>query len=183
MGKIILVTGGARSGKSSYALERAETLSFKRLFLATCPNIDAGEDSEMTERVRRHQEERQGRGWVTIESETELAGVFSDQGSGFDVVLLDCITLWVNNVLFSQENQGSEVTDQTIGALCKQWLGAAEKFPGTVIIVTNEVGLGIVPDNALARKYRDLVGTCNQLIGKIADEVVLVSCGIPLTIK
>ena len=179
MAKIILVTGGARSGKSSYALERAESLSTSRLFVATCPKIDP----EMSERVRRHQQERHGRGWTTIESETDLAAVFSEQAEGFDVVLIDCLTLWVNNLLFAAEGQGTEVDDYSIGALCREWLETARHFAGTVICVTNEVGLGIVPDNALARKYRDLVGTCNQTIGRKADEVILVSCGIPLALK
>jgi adenosylcobinamide kinase/adenosylcobinamide-phosphate guanylyltransferase len=178
MAKIILITGGARSGKSSYALQRAESLSTKRLFVATCPKVD----SEMSDRVRRHQDERRGRGWITVESETDLCSVFLKQSQGFEVVLLDCITLWVNNILFTEEADGAPVDDRRIGALSNAWLDATEQFPGTVICVTNEVGLGIVPDNALARRYRDLVGTCNQLIGKRAGEVVLVSCGIPLSL-
>lgn len=179
MAKIILVTGGARSGKSSYALQRAESVSTRRLFVATCPKID----SEMSERVRRHQQERDGRGWVTIESETDLAAIFTNQVAGYEVVLIDCLTLWINNVLFSAEGQGMGIDDQRIGTLCQEWLEAAAHFSGTVICVTNEVGLGIVPDNTLARKYRDLVGTCNQTVGKAADEVILVTCGIPLHIK
>lgn len=179
MAKIILVTGGARSGKSSYALERAESLSTQRLFVATCPKVDP----EMSERVRRHQQERHGRGWVTIESETDLSTVFSKRAEGFGVVLIDCITLWVNNILFTAEERGTNVDDHLIGALCREWLEAARNFAGTVICVTNEVGLGIVPDNALARTYRDLVGTCNQTIGRKANEVILVSCGIPLVLK
>lgn len=179
MAKIILVTGGARSGKSSYALERAESLSTKRLFVATCPKVD----SEMSERVRRHQEERSGRGWVTIETKTDLSAVFLKNKDCFDVVLLDCITLWVNNILFTAGGRGTEIDDHRIGVLCNEWLEAARRFAGTVICVTNEVGLGIVPDNALARKYRDLVGTCNQLIGRNANEVILVSCGVPFTLK
>lgn len=179
MAKIILITGGARSGKSSYALKRAESLSSKRLFVATCPKIDV----EMSERVRRHQDERRGRGWVTLENETKLSDVFLQQTEGFDVVLIDCVTLWVNNILFTNAGQGQTVDDQRIGELCREWLDATSRFAGTVICVTNEVGLGIVPDNALARRYRDLVGTCNQLLGKEAEEVILVSCGIPLRIK
>jgi adenosylcobinamide kinase/adenosylcobinamide-phosphate guanylyltransferase len=78
---------------------------------------------------------------------------------------------------------GKEVDDQLIGTLCREWLDRSEDYSGTVIIVTNEVGLGIVPDNKTARLYRDLVGTCNQIIGKRANEAVLVSCGIPLYLK
>jgi adenosylcobinamide kinase / adenosylcobinamide-phosphate guanylyltransferase len=179
MTKLILITGGARSGKSSYALELAETLGEKRLFVATCPNLD----SEMTERVRRHKEERQGRGWKTIECEMDLGALFPEHVAEFDVVLVDCITLWVNNVLYNHELSGVVIDDRLIGQLCRNWLNKTSSFTGTVICVTNEVGLGIVPDNALARKYRDLVGTCNQILGKAADEVILVSCGIPLHLK
>jgi len=178
MAKIILISGGARSGKSSHALELAESLSTKRLFVATCPKID----EEMAKRVERHQRERKGRGWVTIECEKDLADVFYHKSKGFDVVLVDCITLWVNNILFSES--GNEVIDDNaIALLCNQWLEAARQCSGTVICVTNEVGLGIVPDNALARRYRDLVGTCNQLIGRKASDVILVSCGIPFYLK
>jgi adenosylcobinamide kinase/adenosylcobinamide-phosphate guanylyltransferase len=179
MARLILITGGARSGKSSHALEIAENFGGKRLFVATCPSIDG----EMTERVRRHKEERQGRGWTTVECETELATLFPAQARGFDVVLLDCVTLWVNNILYKHDRSWVAIDDRLIGQLCREWLDKTAHYPGTVVCVTNEVGLGIVPDNALARKYRDLVGTCNQIIGKKADEVILVSCGIPLYLK
>ncbi len=179
MARLILITGGARSGKSSYALELAENLGGKRLFVATCPSID----QEMTERVRRHKEERQGRGWTTVECETELATLFPTQVNEYDVVLLDCVTLWVNNILYTHDRSGSAIDDSLIGQLCREWLDKTAHYPGTIVCVTNEVGLGIVPDNALARKYRDLVGTCNQIIGKKANEVILISCGIPLYLK
>ncbi|BCL60833.1 adenosylcobinamide kinase/adenosylcobinamide phosphate guanyltransferase [Desulfomarina profundi] len=177
MAELILITGGARSGKSSYALEVSEKKSHSRIFIATCPSID----QEMSDRVTRHREERQGRGWQTIEEEIELAALFPEKVQDAGVVLIDCVTLWVNNILY---NYGEEkVDDFVIKNLCLKWLLAMENFPGTVICVTNEVGLGVVPENRLARKYRDLVGTCNQLIGRKADEVVLVSCGVPLKIK
>jgi len=179
MARLILITGGARSGKSSHALELAETLGRKRLFVATCPSIDG----EMTERVRRHKEERRGRGWTTVECETELGTLFPAQVSGFDVVLLDCVTLWVNNILYNHDFSRIAIDDQIIGQLCREWLDKTANYFGTIICVTNEVGLGIVPDNALARKYRDLVGTCNQIIAGKADEVIFVSCGIPLHLK
>ncbi len=179
MSKLILITGGARSGKSSYALELAESLSEKRLFVATCPTIDP----EMSERVRRHQEEREGRGWQTIETELNLKDLLLNIGTKYDVILIDCITLWVNNLLFDAEKKGLFVTDQIVADLCRQWLDTIRNQQSVVICVTNEVGLGIVPDNRLARKYRDLVGTANQIIGKAADDVALVSCGIPLYIK
>jgi len=179
MSKLILITGGARSGKSSYALELAEALSEKRLFVATCPTIDP----EMSERVRRHQEEREGRGWQTIETELDLKGLLSNMGTKYDVILIDCITLWVNNLLFDAEKKDVLVSDQIVGDFCREWIETVRNQQSVVICVTNEVGLGIVPENPLARKYRDLVGTANQILGKAADDVTLVSCGIPLYIK
>jgi adenosylcobinamide kinase/adenosylcobinamide-phosphate guanylyltransferase len=177
MARLILVTGGARSGKSSYALNVAEKISRKKLFIATCPKLD----SEISERIRRHTEERKGRGWETIEETINLDHLFPRRVQDMEVVLIDCITLWVSNILYmlGEEN----VDDCKIEELCSRWLKKMTEYQGTVICVTNEVGLGIVPDNPLARKYRDLVGTCNQLLGKKADEVILVSCGIPLSIK
>lgn len=179
MARLILITGGSRSGKSSFALTLAEAVSPKRLFVATCPTIDR----EMSDRVTRHRQERRGRGWATVERPLDLAALFADGVAGFDVILIDCITLWVNNILFAAPDNGTGVDDFLIGRLCEEWLLPIENYHGTVICVTNEVGLGIVPDNGLARKYRDLVGTCNQIIGKKADEVILVSCGIPLYLK
>jgi len=177
MARLILITGGARSGKSSYALSVAEKISEKRIFIATCPHLD----SEMSVRIKRHTEERRGRGWQTIEEEIQLDHLFPRRVKGMDVILIDCITLWVNNILytFGEEN----VDDCRIKELCSLWLEKMTEYQGTVICVTNEVGMGVVPENSLARKYRDLVGTCNQLLGRMADEVILVSCGIPLSIK
>jgi len=177
MAKMILITGGARSGKSAYALSIAEEISDKRIFIATCPYLD----SEMSERVRRHTEERRGRGWKTIEEEVELAALFPKRVEAMDVVLIDCITLWINNILYRSAEEN--VDDSTIEKQCSLLIDKISEYPGVVICVTNEVGMGIVPGNKLARKYRDLVGTCNQVLGKSADEVILVSCGIPLSIK
>lgn len=179
MSKLILITGGARSGKSAYALELAESLGSKRLFVATCPSIDP----EMDDRIRRHKEERKGRGWDSVEHELELAELLIDHSDSYDVILIDCVTLWVNNLMFAHEQQGGGINDQIVRDLCVDWLAKARKTTKTVIIVTNEVGLGIVPENKLARLYRDLVGTANQTIGKAADEVVSVTCGIPHYIK
>lgn len=179
MARLILITGGARSGKSGHALALAETVGSRRLFVATCPSVD----HELAERVRRHQQERRGRGWITVETETDLGDLFPRPAGEFDVVLIDCITLWVNNILFRHQRSGTVVDDRLIGQLCRQWLAKIESYPGTVVCVTNEVGQGIVPDNPLARTYRDLVGTCNQIIGIKADAVLFVSCGIPLYLK
>ncbi len=178
MGSLIIVTGGARSGKSAYALQRGEQIAGTRHFLATCPVTDA----EMSLRIDRHRRERQGRGWRSIEEETDLAGriaAIEDPGP----VLIDCLTLWLNNLLYRAESRRASFDEKDVAGECQRLLLAVAGHRGTVICVTNEVGMGIVPDNPLARHYRDLVGCCNRLLAAAADEVVLVSCGIPLFLK
>jgi adenosylcobinamide kinase/adenosylcobinamide-phosphate guanylyltransferase len=178
MGRLILVTGGARSGKSTYALERAEEISQDRSFLATCPVLDG----EMRQRIEKHRREREGRGWRCCEEEISIAARIAEIAT-VGVVLVDCLTLWINNLLFAAEEAGEVFAEAEIRSNVDSLLAAIGAYPGTVILVTNEVGMGIVPDNALARHYRDLVGTCNRLIAAAADEVVLVSCGLSLFLK
>lgn len=177
MAKIILITGGARSGKSRHAQAMAETLPGPRLFVATSPVID----DEMHQRIARHQTDRQGQGWRTVEEELRPAAALAGNPEAA-VVLLDCLTLWISNLLFAAE-EPEYFTEAMIAELAAELLAAARHHPGTVFIVTNEVGLGIVPENPLARRYRDLVGRCNQTIAAGADRVDLVTCGIPLTLK
>ena len=107
MAKLILITGGARSGKSAFVLEKAEKISNKKLFIATCPKID----SEMTQRVCRHQKERAGRGWETLEIETDLVSIFPEKSKKMDVVLIDCMTLWINNILHQAGKKNKLVDD------------------------------------------------------------------------
>ena len=177
MASLILITGGARSGKSGYALDRAERCGGKRTFIATSPVTDP----EMAERIGHHQEERRGRGWRLIEEQTDLPRAIAGAGPG--VILIDCLTLWVNNLLYRAERQGEALTDTAMNAHCDQLLAACQQRGGTVFFVTNEVGMGIVPDNALARHYRDLIGRANRLLATAANEVVFVCCGIPMFIK
>ncbi len=178
MSKFILVTGGARSGKSDYAQARAEAIPGRHYFLATCPVMD----SEMESRIARHRTGRDTTVWQTIEEEFNPAGVLKSLPH-VSICLLDCLTLWINNLMYSSEisNECFDEDAMTIKAeeLCKE----AKQFSGTLICVTNEVGLGIVPDNRKARLYRDLVGKSNRIIAAAADEVILVSCGIAITLK
>ncbi len=178
MGRLILVTGGARSGKSDYALQLAQSLPGPRCFIATCPVVD----SEMDERIARHREDRAGAEWQTVEEQTDIAAVLLAHQDD-PVCLIDCLTLWVNNILYHGEQSRNMLSD---AELCRQsglLIQAAGIHHGTVICVTNEVGMGIVPDNPSARLYRDLVGRCNRMMAAAASEVYLVSCGIPLRLK
>ena len=178
MARIILVTGGGRSGKSAYALKRAGEIGDSKAFVATCPKLD----EEMRQRVLKHQEARREKGWKTIEESTNLAGVLGG-AKECGVLLIDCLTLWINNLLYEAEQTGRQIDEGDIAELSEELLNACADRSGTVIFVTNEAGSGIVPDNALARKFRDLAGRCNQIVAAGADEVVLMVCGIPVPLK
>ena len=174
MAVIALITGGCRSGKSRYALERGESVEAgSRTFIATCPRVDA----EMSERIRRHQREREGRGWQTVEEQTDLVRALRDTDA--PIVVVDCLSLWVNNLMYAD----GETDEDSVADRCERFLEACGGREGTVLAVTNEVGLGVVPDNALARRYRDLLGRCNQTVAAGADEVVFMVSGIPNRIK
>ncbi|MDD5350890.1 MAG: bifunctional adenosylcobinamide kinase/adenosylcobinamide-phosphate guanylyltransferase [Chthoniobacteraceae bacterium] len=178
MSKLILVTGGSRSGKSAFAQTMAEALPGPRAFVATCPVIDP----EMGDRIRRHQEARAGRDWRTVEEPLDLAAAFR-RARGEPVVLVDCLTLWINNVLYEAEQRSALVSEADIAERCGPVIRAARAHGGTILFVTNEVGLGLVPETPLGRRFRDLAGRANQILGAACDEVFLVVCGQPLRIK
>lgn len=176
--RMVLVTGGCRSGKSAFAQRLAEEAGEKRIYLATCPVLDG----EMAERVARHREERRGRGWETVEEEVELAraiGVVDPAA----VVLVDCLTLWINNLLYRREQEGRLPDEDEFAGLAGEFSRACGGRTGTTVVVTNEVGWGIVPENPLARRFRDLAGRVNQVVAAAADEVHLLACGQPIRIK
>lgn len=178
MGDIILITGGSRSGKSALAQKRAEELPGPRAYVATCPVIDP----EMEARIRKHREARHGKGWETIEETVDLAGVIRRAGE-CRLLLVDCLTLWINNLLYEAERRGERFTEETAAERCRELIAAATAFPGTVIFVTNELGMGIIPENETARRFRDVAGRCNQEIAAAAQTVTLVVSGIPLELK
>lgn len=169
---LTLVTGGARSGKSAYAQRLAAADGRPVLFVATA---EAG-DEDMRQRIERHRAGRPAE-WQTIEEPLSVAAALRAQlgdGPPSAVVLLDCVTLLVSNLLLAKRPVQPE-----IGALLK-W---QQLSGGRLIAVTNEVGLGIVPDNELARRYRDELGNANQSLAAQASEVVLLVAGLPLAIK
>lgn len=166
---IILITGGARSGKSTEAERRALALSDHPTYLATAE----ARDGEMKDRIRRHQE-RRGNNWRTIEEPVHL-GQLDCTGK---VVLLDCLTLWTTNVFFMMREDIDKALD-----FLKEEFARLVNHPATYIVVTNEVGMGGVSDNAMMRKYTDLQGWVNQHIAQQADEVIFMVSGIPLKVK
>lgn len=174
MSNITFVLGGCRSGKSRYALEAAQSFAAgRRIFIATAVAFD----DEMRERVARHRAER-GKEWVTIEAPLQLPEAIETQASQTgNVVLVDCLTFWVNNLLL--ESAESEEAQMKIPQLVEAL--ASARCP--VILVSNEVGAGIVPENRLARSFRDLVGNMNQAVAACATEVVWVVAGIPVPVK
>ena len=173
MNKKVLVIGGCRSGKSSHALQLAEKLAVnEKIFIATC----APQDDEMRQRVAKHQQNRD-QSWKTIEAPLHLPQAIVDNARPEGVVLVDCLTLWINNLLM--ENESPPSTEGQISRL----VHALQSVAGAVILVSNEVGTGIVPENKLARAYRDLVGSMNQAVANQVDRVVWVMAGIAVTIK
>ncbi len=178
MGRLILVTGGCRSGKSAYALNRAEAFGSRRAFVATCPPLD----EEMAGRIERHRSEREARDWRTEEEPIEIAATIA-RLSDFDVVLIDCLTLWVNNIFHEADRKGETPSEDDVRRAAEDLANAARMFTGTIVAVTNEIGMGVVPDNPAARLFRDCLGRCNQVMAGAADEVTLVVSGIPLTLK
>ncbi|MDB5406826.1 MAG: Adenosylcobinamide kinase [Rhodospirillales bacterium] len=170
--RVTLVLGGARSGKSRYA----ETLIARAARRATYVATATVEDSEMAERIRHHRERRAAGtlAWETVEAPRDLAGALEELARPDRPVLVDCLTLWLSNALLAEADLAAE----TAGLL-----RSLADVAGPVVLVANEVGFGIVPDNALARRFRDAAGRLNQEIAALADRVVLVAAGLPLVLK
>ncbi|GAA0310032.1 bifunctional adenosylcobinamide kinase/adenosylcobinamide-phosphate guanylyltransferase [Rhodovulum strictum] len=168
MGHVILVTGGARSGKSSHAEARVAALPGERVYIATA----RPEDDEMRARIAHHIA-RRGPGWLTLEEPFDLAGAL-DRTDGRGPRLVDCLTLWLANLMFADRDWSPEA-DLLIAALARQ--------NSPVVLVSNEVGMGIVPENALARAFRDAQGWLNQRVAAMANEVEFVVAGLPLRLK
>jgi len=169
--KIVLVLGGARSGKSSYAQKLAEQDWQHPLYLAPAEALDP----EMVKRVKLHREQR-GPKWGCVEEPLDLARVILGTTPKRDVILLDCATLWLTNVLLKEGEAAIQPRQQEL-------IDAMRASPCDIIIVSNEVGMGIVPESALGRTFRDLQGRLNQNLAALADSVIFVIAGLPMKIK
>ena len=180
MGKLVLVTGGARSGKSRFAEEYAIRFGKKVAYIATAEIFD----DEMNFRVKLHKKRRPA-AWRTIDAPYGAENAVDEAAAaGCDFILFDCLTLYVSNVFAKLPSFDDSATNyRAVHDALAKLLAAGERFLGTMLIVTNEVGDGIVPVNRLAREYRDLAGVANQLVAEAADEVYLVVCGLATEIK
>ena len=173
MAFVTLILGGCRSGKSALALEKGnQTEAGQRIFIATALAFDA----EMMDRVRRHRAER-GADWRTLEIPLALPEALAEQGRVGRVILVDCLTLWVSNLLL--ESGAPAAVEGRITELG----GAIRACACPLILVSNEVGLGLVPESKLGRQFRDLAGIANQALAACANEVIMTVAGIPVVIK
>ena len=168
----VLVLGGARSGKSAYALQRAQDWEGRLVYLATAE----GRDEEMKKRIARHRARRRSRRWETVEEPLEVVWQLKEMDGNIGAVVLDCVTLWVSNALTS--NQAEELENQ-VAELVEE----IPLLPFHFLAVSNEVGLGLVPDTPVGRAYRDLLGTVNQRLAQACKEVVFMTAGLPLKVK
>lgn len=171
---LTLITGGSRSGKSAHAitLATANASASRRYFIATAEALD----DEMRARIAHHQVTRPPE-FITIEAPLELEAAIAALASRAGVAVLDCLTLWVSNLM------GQGLDDNAILARADALAAALRRAPLQIIVVTDEVGWGIVPDNPVARRFRDLLGWTNQKVAQVADEVLLMAAGYPLRLK
>jgi len=185
--KIVFITGGARSGKSRFALKEASRISGKKVYLATAEAID----KEMRQRIEDHKRQR-GDDWVTYEEPLKIAELVEEIKCRYTVILIDCLTLWLSNLLIKTDNPGYRT--QTIETEIERFLDVLKCFkdspvcelgpePCSLFIISNEVGMGIVPENELARRFRDMAGLLNQKVSEVSDEVYMLVAGIPIKVK
>lgn len=177
--KSILITGGARSGKSRRAQELAAKAGGQVLFVATA---EAGDD-EMMQRIKAHRKARP-KDWTTLEAKTHIGKEINKNISQAKTVIIDCITLLINNVMMQyDEKTDAEIVEKAITAEVNELLECIKHAEADFIIVTNEVGLGIIPGDRVSRLYRDLLGRANQMLAEKANEVCLMVAGIPIAVK
>ena len=169
---MILITGGCRSGKSRFASDFANQHFSKKLYLATCEALD----EEMAQRIEHHKKMR-GPEWQTLEEPIKIVEGIRQYEDGVEVILLDCITLWLSNLL-TKGNTDLKIMDEI-----NRFVEMIKQTPASLVIVSNEVGMGIVPVDPLGRRFRDLSGMANQRIGQVAETVIFMVSGIPIFLK
>ncbi len=174
-GELILILGGARSGKSAFA-ERLAAARSRVLFVATAQALDG----EMKRRIAAHKGKRPP-SWATLEEPLELAAALMKRQRGYDTVVLDCLTLWVSNLMLRERSEAK--AEREILAQARRLVELCAAGKATWIVVTNEVGLGVVPPTKLGRRYRDLLGKVNQIFAAHADRVYLMVSGLALDVK
>ena len=172
MAKLIFITGGARSGKSRFAINLAKRLASKVTFVATA----IPEDEEMRERIRQHQRDRPGH-WRLVEEGKNLSLALSQLDASCELVVIDCLSFLISNLLLDNTEEDNIIKQ------VREIAGKALHLRPTFIVVSNEVGYGVVPSTRLGRRFRDICGRANQLIAEQAQEVYLMISGIPLRIK
>jgi len=172
--KVIFVTGGAKSGKSSFVLSETAKHEGKKAFIATAEALD----EEMKNRIEKHKGER-GEGWDTYEEPLRVTEVIKNIEGKYGAIVVDCLTLWLSNLMHANLDITSEI-EKIIEVLRNSKLQTTNS---NLFLISNEVGAGIVPENKLAREFRDLAGTMNQKVAGVSDEVFMVVAGIPVKIK
>ena len=174
--KCILILGGARSGKSRYAQELAGKLGTEVIFVATGEALD----EEMQARIDEHKKARPGR-WRTLEIATDIGKQIEKQIGDAEVVIIDCLTLLVSNLLGGELDYAKD--EKRVMAEMNKLVACMDRLDASFIIVSNEVGMGLVPETKLGRLYRDLLGKANQLVARHASEVYFMAAGIPVKVK
>ncbi|MBW1728098.1 MAG: bifunctional adenosylcobinamide kinase/adenosylcobinamide-phosphate guanylyltransferase [Deltaproteobacteria bacterium] len=172
MKETVLVIGGCRSGKSGYALELAEKIPGQKIFIATC----IPHDKEMEDRVLHHKKQR-SRAWTTREVPIRLPEAIRKNSRKENVILVDCLTLWISNLFLEDNDQ------ENIDGHIRKLIQSLEKAECPIILVSNEVGTGIVPENRLARRFRDIAGFTNQRVAACVNKVIWMVAGIPVGVK
>lgn len=177
-GQLTLILGGARSGKSSYAEKLAVELGPHVLYIATA---EIG-DEEMAQRIAAHRLARPP-AWLTLEAPRNVGAALGQVDYQPDVLLLDCLTLLVSNIVLALESEPQEMIEAAVQTEIEILLAARDRFDAPLIVVSNEVGLGLVPEYPLGRVYRDVLGRANQYLARQADRVLFMAAGLPLVIK
>lgn len=173
MGHLILILGGARSGKSAYALRLGERYPEPRAFLATAEALD----EEMAERIAAHRRSRPS-SWETVEEPLKVVETLRGLDERYRVIVLDCLTLWLSNLLGLHQGDEAKVKAES-----QRFVEGIGRLSTPLLIVSNEVGMGVVPERHLARSFRDLVGFINERLAGLADEVYVLFAGLPLKLK